>query len=263
MDIDFIYRFLADLGYTHPLHPTLTHLTIGLVIAALIFQLTALLPAYGKYAQTARHCSTLAFLAIFPTVLLGLMDWAHYYGASWTFPVKMKMILAGVLAVLLLSAIILNVTLSRRLGVLLGIYMLSFLSVIGLGYFGGEILFGKRAGQGSAVEAAAEKPASAGASPGAVSYARVQTIFRNNCTNCHTGTNPPKSLNLTSYDHVMEGSETGMVLVVPGKPAESELIKRVKGISGPQMPLAASPLPESAIRTLEKWIQMGAPGPDK
>lgn len=144
MNFDFIYHFLADLGYTHPLHPTLTHLTIGLVIAAVIFRAIALLPAYGKYGQTARHCSTLAFLAIFPTVVLGLMDWAYYYGANWMFPIKMKMILAGALMVLLLLAIILNLKLSKGSGALLVIYLLAFLTVIGLGYFGGEIVYGKR-----------------------------------------------------------------------------------------------------------------------
>ena len=32
MNFDFIYQFLADVGYAHPLHPTITHLTIGLVM---------------------------------------------------------------------------------------------------------------------------------------------------------------------------------------------------------------------------------------
>ena len=262
MNFDVIYHFLADLGYTHPLHPTLTHLTIGLVIAALIFWVIALLPEYGKYGQTARHCSTLAFLAIFPTVLLGLMDWTYYYGNNWIFPIKMKMILAGVLTLLLLLAIILNLKLSMRKGVLLAIYLLSFLTVIGLGYFGGEILYGKRSAPAGDAEPAAEKPASADIPSGAAAFAEVQTIFRNNCTNCHAGTDPPSSLDLTSYENVMKGGQNGAV-VISGKPGESELIKRVRGISTPQMPLAGPALTESAIRTLEKWIAAGAPAPEK
>ncbi|MFP4452002.1 MAG: c-type cytochrome domain-containing protein [Desulfobacterales bacterium] len=255
MSLESIYELLADLGYTHPLHPTLTHLTVGLVIAALIFQVPALLPAFKKYAQTARHCSALAFLAIFPTVILGVMDWTYYYGADWMFPIKMKMFLTGVLTVLLLLGIILNTGLSTRPAALLVIYLFSFLTVIGLGYFGGEILYGKRVLQGSSAETA-----SAGASSSAVSFAEVQTVLQNNCTNCHAGDKPPKNLNLSSYEKVMEGSEKAPV-VIAGKPAESELIKRVKGISAPQMPPAGPGLSKSDIRILEKWIEAGAPGP--
>ncbi|MDZ7831491.1 MAG: c-type cytochrome domain-containing protein [Desulfobacterales bacterium] len=262
MNFDFIYHFLADLGYTHPLHPTLTHLTIGLVIAAVIFRAIALLPAYGKYGQTARHCSTLAFLAIFPTVVLGLMDWAYYYGANWMFPIKMKMILAGALMVLLLLAIILNLKLSKGSGALLVIYLLAFLTVIGLGYFGGEIVYGKRSAPGGNGEPAAEKSAAIGTPSDAAAFAEVQTIFRNNCTNCHAGANPPSSLDLTSYENVMNGGQNGPV-VVSGKPGKSELIRRARGISTPQMPLAGPALAESAIRTLEKWIAAGAPAPNR
>jgi len=37
--IEFIYQTLTKFGYTHPLHPTLTHVPIGLVIGAFLFAL--------------------------------------------------------------------------------------------------------------------------------------------------------------------------------------------------------------------------------
>ena len=37
----------------------------------------------------------LAFLGLFPTVLAGYVDWQHFYGGTWLFPIKMKMLLAG------------------------------------------------------------------------------------------------------------------------------------------------------------------------
>ena len=259
MNFDVIYQFLADLGYTHPLHPTITHLTIGLVMGAMIFQLIALLPRYNKYAQTAKHCSALAFLAVFPTVILGLMDWSYYYGANWIFPIKMKFILAGILALLLLLSIILN-TKPSRAGALTSVYLLSFATVVGLGYFGGEIVFGKTGAQGTETQISLEKRKAPIKKPASVDFAVAKSIFQDNCTNCHTGDNPPKSLNLTSYINVMEGSQTGPV-VVPGNPGESELIKRVKGISTPQMPLAGAALSDNDIQALEKWIHDGALGP--
>ena len=34
---NFVYEFLARLGYTHPIHPTEVHMPIGLLVGALIF----------------------------------------------------------------------------------------------------------------------------------------------------------------------------------------------------------------------------------
>lgn len=261
MNIDFIYRFFETLGYTHPLHPPFTHLTIGLVMGALIFYLIAMLPRCGRFAQTAGHCSALAFLVIFPTVILGVMDWYHYYGAGWIFPIKMKIILAGILALFLLLSVILYTGRQGRSGPLLLIYLFSFFTVVGLGYFGGEIVFANKFNKANGKPPAAEKTTHPGSKSEDASFADVQTIFRNKCINCHTGTNPPKGLDLTSYQEVLKGSNHDPV-VIPGKPMESELIRRVKGLSTPQMPLAGPALPDSDIRTLEKWIKTGAPGPE-
>ena len=41
--IDFIFQALAKMGYTHPAHPPITHLPVGLVAAAFIFAFVALL----------------------------------------------------------------------------------------------------------------------------------------------------------------------------------------------------------------------------
>lgn len=260
MNIDFIYRLLENLGYTHPIHPPFTHLTIGLVMGGLIFKLIAIMPGYGKYATTARHCGSLAFVLVFPTVILGLMDWYHYYGASWIFPIQMKIILAGILILLLVLSIILHIRTPALSGLILVIYLFSFLTVVGLGYFGGEIVFGQKFNKADKARSGVEKTAPADSESTGVVFADVDTVFSNNCTNCHTGNNPPKGLSLSSYQDVMKGSKNHPV-VVPGKPEESELIKRVKGESTPQMPIGAPALSDSDISTLEKWILAGAPGP--
>ncbi|MFW6380356.1 MAG: DUF2231 domain-containing protein, partial [Halorhodospira sp.] len=142
MSVDFFYDFLASLGYTHPVHPIPVHVTIGLVAAALIFALVAMVPRYSKYAVTARHCVTLGFLVVFPTILLGLMDWLYYYGAAWTSTFIAKMTLGGVLAVLLGIAALLPRKLAYRSPALLATYLAAFLVVVALGYYGGELVHG-------------------------------------------------------------------------------------------------------------------------
>ena len=261
MNIEFLYRLLENLGYTHPIHPPFTHLTIGLVMGGLIFKLIAIMPGYGKYATTARHCGSLAFVVVFPTVIFGLMDWYHYFGASWIFPIQMKIILVGILILLLVLSIIRHIRAPALSGVILVIYLFSFFTVVGLGYFGGEIVFGQKFNKANQAHTGVEKTAPADSESTGVVFADVDTVFRNNCTNCHTGTNPPKGLSLSSYQDVMKGSKDHPV-VIPGKPEASELIKRVKGESTPQMPMGGSALSDSDIRTLEKWIHAGALGPE-
>lgn len=61
----------------------------------------------------------------------------------------------------------------------------------------------------------------------------------------------------------MKGSEDGPV-VVGGKPGQSELMDRIKGISEPRMPLNGPPwLRDEEIALIEQWIDAGAPDAGK
>lgn len=140
--LDFVYPLLAKIGYTHPIHPTGVHLPIGLVVGALVFALTAAMFHREKLILTPRHCIILAFIGIFPAILLGLMDWRYFYGGAWLFPIKVKLVAAPLLAVLLFAAILL----ARKYGAtskkVLPIYFLCFCCVAVLGYFGGQLVYG-------------------------------------------------------------------------------------------------------------------------
>lgn len=89
-------------------------------------------------------------------------------------------------------------------------------------------------------------------------YADVAPIFNENCIVCHSGDGPPRGLRLDTYESVLKGSERGYV-VVPGDAGKSELIRRIKGISQPRMPLTGPPyLENSQISLIELWISSGA-----
>ena len=142
---DLIYSILVKTGFTHPLHPTITHLPVGLVIAAFVFGLIALMFRKPALAQTARHCSILALISVFPTLLLGVMDWQHFYAGAWLFPVKMKFFLAGAILILLFAAV--RAAASPKAGSMKTVllYGLCLITVVGLGYFGGELVYGQKA----------------------------------------------------------------------------------------------------------------------
>ncbi|MBW1981476.1 MAG: c-type cytochrome [Deltaproteobacteria bacterium] len=144
--MEFLYQSLARIGYTHPIHPPLTHVPVGMVMGAFLFGLGAWALRRSNLAITSRYCAILALLGVFPTVLLGYLDWQHYYAGAWIFPIKMKLGLAAFLLILLLLAV------SRRpkrdrvsTGILL-IYFLCLLTVAALGYYGGELVFGTSKG---------------------------------------------------------------------------------------------------------------------
>lgn len=169
---EFIYETLQKFGYTHPLHPTLTHLPIGLVLAAFVFGSFAIFFRKPALFETARHCVTFAIITVPLAALLGLMDWQHFYGGAWIFPIKMKLLLAAGLFVFLLLAI---VTVSRRdrsNGRSLVAYAVCVLLVIGLGFFGGELVYGisKSKTTGESIGALTEEGAA---------------IFNQSCAMCH------------------------------------------------------------------------------
>ena len=79
-----------------------------------------------------------------------------------------------------------------------------------------------------------------------VSYASdVQPYFDAQCTSCHSGSNPPAGVYLTSYAEVIASS-----VVVPGDPDASVLVQQLEGGHRNQL--------QSDIDMIRTWILEGA-----
>ncbi len=92
----------------------------------------------------------------------------------------------------------------------------------------------------------------------AVQFARdVGPILLAHCTECHGDQNPRNQFSVNSFNRMLRGGDSGVVLV-RGKPAESLLVKKLRGMAGKRMPLDQPPLAEEAIARIEKWIELGA-----
>jgi hypothetical protein len=90
---------------------------------------------------------------------------------------------------------------------------------------------------------------------------RVQPILDRSCTQCHGPKKQKAGLRLDSAGAVLLGSKEGPV-VVPGKPSDSELIRRVSLPAGDDdfMPSGGhTPLSPQEIALLGAWIAAGAP----
>lgn len=92
----------------------------------------------------------------------------------------------------------------------------------------------------------------------APTFSAVSSILDEHCVMCHNGPKAPKGLRLDSYERIRDGSTRGPILI-PGKPSESEIVRRIHGLSTPRMPLSGPPwLDDEEIGLIEDWIRKGA-----
>ena len=92
-----------------------------------------------------------------------------------------------------------------------------------------------------------------------VQFARdVGPVLLAQCTECHGEDNPRNNFSVATFERLLRGGDSGAI-VSPGKPAESLLVKKIRGTAGARMPLDNPPLPDDVITKLEKWVAIGAP----
>ena len=142
--IEFVYQTLAKIGYTHPLHPLVIHLTMGLVMGGFVFNLAARFFKRRALAETARYCLALALISIIPTILTGYLDWRHTLAGASLTPIKMKLLLTMLLLIALPAAVYLGQKTKAWSAKLMAASTICLLIAMGLGYFGAELVYGKK-----------------------------------------------------------------------------------------------------------------------
>ncbi|MFH1155113.1 MAG: DUF2231 domain-containing protein [Pseudomonadota bacterium] len=140
--IDSVYHFLEGIGFTHPLHPALTHVPMGMVMGGFTFVLVYAILKKPEFLTTATYCMGLGFLGIFPTVLLGVMDWQYRFSGVWHPLIIAKMVFALGLTVMMLVAIKVSLGHTIKPVKLVGIYFACLVLAVGLGFMGGQLQYG-------------------------------------------------------------------------------------------------------------------------
>jgi WD40 repeat protein len=92
----------------------------------------------------------------------------------------------------------------------------------------------------------------------------ILPILKNNCLACHNQTKAKAELNLETPQTILKGGESGPA-VVPGKAAESLLLKVAAHLDDPHMPpkdnkVNASDLTPEELGLMKLWIEQGAKG---
>ncbi|MBU1342996.1 MAG: hypothetical protein KKE44_25110 [Proteobacteria bacterium] len=139
---EIIFEFLNKIGFAHPLHPALTHIPMGMVMGAVTFRMASFLPKLRFLAKTGYHCVILGLLGIFPTAFAGYLDWQHTYGGNWEFLIILKMVLAVILTVVLVSIAYMDDPETPKFDKKTLFYLVAVLLAIGLGFSGGELQYG-------------------------------------------------------------------------------------------------------------------------
>ncbi|MDH4874352.1 c-type cytochrome domain-containing protein [Pseudomonas sp. BN515] len=125
------------------------------------------------------------------------------------------------------------------------------------GWIAGGLQAGSRPSNATVPPASLQRPP-----PGQpVTYSHVAPIFASRCVKCHSPYglmgSAPEGLLLDSYGAILDRHER--VRVVPGSSGASELVRRIRGQSQPQMPYDGPPfLSDEEVRLIADWIDQGA-----
>lgn len=88
---------------------------------------------------------------------------------------------------------------------------------------------------------------------------QVRPILNAKCTGCHGGVKKAGGISFIYRELALNKGESGKACIVPGKPDESEFIKRLTHHDAElRMPLGKEQLSKEEIETLRKWVSEGA-----
>jgi hypothetical protein len=111
-------------------------------------------------------------------------------------------------------------------------------------------------------DAAFASPA-ADAAAGETFRTQVAPLLATKCGACHAAGSPESGFRIDEREKTLAGGDSGSVGIVPGKPDESELFKRiVTDDHESRMPADGEPLSADEQQLVRLWIESGAPWPD-
>jgi hypothetical protein len=96
----------------------------------------------------------------------------------------------------------------------------------------------------------------------AVEFDRDIRPILQDCARCHGGIKRQNGLSFLRREDALAPARSGERAIVPGRPEESELLRRVRATGRERMPAEGKPLTPNQIEGLRQWITSGAPWPE-
>ncbi len=244
--------FLLFLGRFHPL---VVHLPIAFVLLVPVFELP--LPFLERPARRVTS-AILVFSAIATLIGAILFGWLLAYSGGFQGTLLMQHAWAAVITGTLLSmaALLWNRDVSR-----IALILASVASVSLTGHLGGELTHGSTYLTEYAPEPIRSLIGAVSEKGDTTVYSAViAPAFKRSCVQCHNAGTANGGLDLSSLKGLMKGGEDGPA-IIPGKPAESLLIKRVCLAPDDRKsmpPAPKQPLTPAELSILRTWIASGA-----
>ena len=245
-------------------HPLLVHLPIGILLLALLLQWLAAKEKYHISSEVIKLVLLAGMLSALLSCITGyLLSMSGEYDAT-TVSWHMWMGIAVAIVSMLLYVRVVN----KQYGS--GYKLLSvglLLLILVTGHLGGSLTHGSDYLSepfaeifGTDSTAAIQQKPIANIQEAKIYADVIQPILRDECYSCHNRQKQKGNLRMDEESFLLKGGKDGVVLV-PGKAAESELIKRVllPREEEHHMPPKEKPqLNEKQIALLHWWIETGA-----
>lgn len=266
------------------LHPIAVHFPIALITTACLIEFFRAIRRKPQTSPAATTCLAIGAAGACFAAFSGWMNASYETVTSNTAEIHRWL---GV-SLAILSTLLAIIALILRTGIAIRLYRLGLIIAAGLVAYGGHLGGVLTHGENYITDALADlfsprQPATplplTPAAPlaplpknlaeikfpadGKIDFNRdVRPIFALACYECHGEKKRKGALRMDVKAAALEGGKGGP-LFIPGKPEESQLIERVKGLGEEQrMPADNPALPEDCIRILEAWVTQGANWPD-
>jgi uncharacterized membrane protein len=258
--MDFIY-FLGRF------HVLVLHIPIGIVVAILVLEWLAKREKYRYLEAASPFLWGVASISALLTVALGYMHWAE---GSFDSASGVQHRTFGTALALLITAVALlrgSKFAPKYAPVYFPAAVLMFFLVTVTGHYGGNLTHGSTYLVEYAPQPVRSLAGLAPRRPPVTDLAMadpyldiVAPILRQRCANCHSPDTREADLDLTSYEGIMRGGETGGT-VSAGRPQFSEMINRITLPPDDEAYMPAegkTPLTDRQVRIMEWWILSGA-----
>jgi len=265
-------------GFFGKLHPGVVHFPIALLAVAALFEIVQIL---RKRLEPAGGTLPLVGLAALSAVAASLFGWALevYEGVEGDTFTLHKWVGIGATAVAVVAALLAFKARTSR-GALSGMRLMLVLGsalVLGTGYLGGELVFGKNhifsvfnikappppPPPPKAEEISASKPLLT-PSPKVSFEKEIAPVIKDMCFKCHGGEKVKGKFKMNTKALAFEGGESGKA-ILPGK---SSISKFYTSLVDPDEDIVMPPPKEKArpskeqIERVKLWIEQGAEWPD-
>jgi uncharacterized membrane protein len=236
------------------MHPMLLHLPIGFFILSVILLLLKSNFKKKSFQKTYQLMLALTAITLVVTALMGvaLSKEGGYDEATLNLHLNLGVLIS------LLSAIFLGIPFDGKFSkAFYGVTTLGTILIIATGHYGATLTHGE-----GYLLAPLKDNNIAEVNPDSLTVfnAAIFPVLERKCLTCHNPKKKKGELILVDKENILKGGENGLVLV-PGKPQESELVKRIhlEIKHDDHMPPSGKPqLTSNEILLLEMWIGQGA-----